>query len=78
MKYLNAKARGEINEAMIFKTALRQREIEDRAARQTAALRRRRERRPAQDPRREDAGTLRGIDSRIAPDAEEGSETWRD
>jgi putative transposase len=78
MKHLHAKARGEVNEAMIFKAALRQREIEDRAARQTAALRRRRERRPAQDPGRDDAGTLRGIDSRIARDAEEGSETWRD
>ena len=33
---------------MIFKTTLRQREIEDRAAKQTAALRRRRARRPAQ------------------------------
>jgi putative transposase len=78
MKHLHAKARGEIDEAMIFKAALRQREIEDRAARQTAALRNRRERRPAQHPGRPDAGTLRGIDSRVAPGAEEGSETWRD
>ena len=78
MKHLSAKSRGEINETMIFKTALRLREIEDRAVRQTAALRRRRERRPARQPGREDAGILRGIDSRIAPAAEEGSETWRD
>ena len=32
MKYLRAKGRAEIDEAMIFKTTLRQREIEDRAA----------------------------------------------
>ena len=66
-------------EAMIFKTTLRQREIEDRAAKQTAAgsavgvLRR-----PAQRGDEHDAGTLRGIDSRVARDADEGSETWRD
>lgn len=78
MKYLHAKARGEINEAMIFKTAIRQREIEDQATRQTTAIRHRRERRPAQGSVRKDMGTLRGIDSCIAPHAEEGSETWRD
>jgi putative transposase len=78
MKYLRAKGRAEIDEAMIFKTTLRQREIEDRAAKQTAALRRRRARRPAQRGDEHDAGTLRGIDSRVARDADEGSETWRD
>ncbi len=41
MKYLCAKGRAEIDEAMIFKTTLRQREIEDRAMKQTASLRRR-------------------------------------
>ena len=78
MKYLRAKGRAEIDEAMIFKATLRQREIEDRAIKQTASLRRRRERRPTRRGVPHDAGSLHDIDSRVARDADEGSETWRD
>jgi putative transposase len=46
VRQLKAQGRREIDEAMIFNTTLRQREIEDAARRQTAASRRRRERRP--------------------------------
>lgn len=63
---------------MIFTTTLRQREIEDAARRQTAAVRRRREKRPASLAADQNAGSLKGIDSRTVPDVEEGSETWRD
>jgi len=62
---------------VIFRTTTRQREIEDAALRQTAALRRRREQRPT-SRRKEDNGLLRGIDSRKAPGSDEGSETWRE
>lgn len=78
MHRLKLQGQREINEKMIFTTTLRQREIEDAARRQTAAARRRRELRPPTPVADHDAGTLKGIDSRRAPDVEEGSETWRD
>jgi hypothetical protein len=61
---------------MIFMTTIRQREIEDAAVKRTAAMRRRRDLRPAPRARDEGTGSLHGIDSRQASGAEEGSETW--
>jgi putative transposase len=78
VRQLKAQGRREIDEAMIFTTTLRQREIEDTARRQTAAIRRRRELRPQSPTVDQRAGRLKGIDSRKASGAEEGSETWRD
>jgi putative transposase len=78
IRQLKAQGRREIDETMIFATTLRQREIEDAARRQTAASRRRRERRPFSLVTDQKAGNLKGIDSRKAPGLEEGSETWRD
>jgi putative transposase len=78
VRRLKAQGRREIDETMIFTTTLRQREIEDAARRRTAAVRRHREKRPASPVTDPKAGTLKGIDSRTAPDVEEGSETWRD
>jgi len=76
VRQLRALGRNEIDERMIFMTTIRQREIEDAAVKRTAAMRRRRDLRPA--PRTTDQGTgsLHGIDSRQASGAEEGSETW--
>jgi putative transposase len=78
MRQLKAQGRREIDEAMIFKTTLKQREIEDTARRETAASRRRRERRPNLPAADQTSGSLKGIDSRNMPDADEGSEAWRD
>lgn len=78
VRQLKAQGRREIDEAMIFTTTLRQREIEDTARRQTATIRRRREQRPQSRMADQKAGSLKGIDSRKALGAEEGSETWRD
>lgn len=78
VRQLKAQGRHEIDEAMIFTTTIRQREIEDNARRQTAAARRRREQRPLSLPADKKGGNLKGIDSRKASGAEEGSETWRD
>ena len=78
VRQLKAQGRREIDEEMIFKTTLRQREIEDTARRQTAASRRRREQRPNAPPVDQKAGGLKGIDSRKALGGDEGSETWRD
>jgi hypothetical protein len=63
---------------MIFNATIRQREIEDEAVRQTAAVRRRRERRPKSLINNQETGSLRGIDSRTASGLDEGSETWRE
>ena len=78
VRQLKAQGRREIDETMIFTTTLRQREIEDTATRQTEASRRRRERRPNSVLAELKTGNLKGIDSRNAPGAQEGSETWRD
>ena len=78
VRQLNRQGRREIDETMIFTTTLRQREIEDAARRQTAAVRRRRELRPSSSVAEQNAGKLKGIDSRRALGVEEGSETWRD
>jgi putative transposase len=78
IRQLKAQGRREIDETMIFTTTLRQREIEDAERRQTAATRRRRERRPLSPAADQKVGSLKGIDSRRAPGVEEGSETWRD
>jgi putative transposase len=78
VRQLKAQGRREIDEAMIFNTTLHQREIEDAAHRQTAASRRRRERRPKLPAVDQKSGNLKGVDSRNALVAEEGSETWRD
>jgi putative transposase len=76
VRQLRALGRNEIDERMIFMTTIRQREIEDAAVKRTAAMRRRRDLRPAPRARDEGTGSLRGIDSRQASGAEEGSETW--
>jgi len=78
MRHLKAQGRREIDEAMIFTTTIRQREIEDAAARQTAAQRRRLEQRPQSRGRDRATDSLRGIDSRTATGTDEGSETWRE
>ncbi len=78
IRQLKAQGRHEIDEAMIFTTTMRQREIEDSARRQTAATRRRREQRPASPAADKKGGNLKGIDSRQVSGMEEGSETWRD
>ena len=78
VRQLKAQGRREIDETMIFTTTLRQREIEDSARRQTAASRRRRERRPNLSAADKKADNLKGVDSRKALGAEEGSETWHD
>jgi len=78
VRQLKRQGRHEIDERMIFATTMRQREIEDSARRQTAAARRRREQRPLAPPPAKQGGNLKGIDSRRASSAEEGSETWRD
>lgn len=78
VRQLKAQGRREIDETMIFTTTLRQREIEDSARRQTAASRRRRERRPNLSSADKKADNLKGVDSRKALGAEEGSETWHD
>lgn len=59
---------------MIFTTTLRQRETEDAARRQTAAVRRRRELRPPSSVAERNAGQPNGIDSRRALGMEEGSD----
>ena len=78
MRHLRLQGRREIDETMIFTATLRQREIEDEARRQTAAVRRRREQRLRSHAMDQKEGSLKGIDSRRAPAVEEGSETWRD
>ena len=78
LKQLKAQGRREIDETLIFKTAMRQREIEDAATRQTMAVRRRRELRPTAPTSHHDMGSLRGIDSRNAGEPGEGSEIWRE
>ena len=78
MKDARAEGGRESDETMISTTTLRQREIEDSARRQTAASRRRRERRPNLSAADKKADNLKGVDSRKALGAEEGSETWHD
>ena len=64
MRLLRAQGRREVDEALLFKTALRQREIVDAARRQTVATRRSRELRPAHVTPESKGGSLKGIDSR--------------
>ena len=54
-----------MDEALLFKTALRQREIVDAARRQTVATRRSRELRPPQAAPERKGDSLKGIDSRV-------------
>jgi len=77
MRSLRAQGRREVDESLLFKTALRQREIEDSARRQTAATRRRRELRPPHPTNESKGDGLRGIDSRRPPEIEDGSEGRR-
>jgi putative transposase len=72
MRLLRAQGRREVDEALLFKTALRQREIVDAARRQTVATRRSRELRPPQATPESKGGSLKGIDSRIPSQGEEG------
>jgi hypothetical protein len=72
MRLLRAQGRREVDEALLFKTALRQREIVDAACRQTVATRRSRELRPPQATPESKGGNLKGIDSRIPSQGEEG------
>jgi putative transposase len=72
MRLLRAQGRREVDEALLFKTALRQREIVDAARRQTAATRRSRELRPPQAVPESKSGSLKGIDSRRPSQGEEG------
>ena len=64
MRLLRAQGRHEVDEALLFKTALRQREITDAARRQTVATRRSRELRPPLATLEIKGGSLKGIDSR--------------
>ena len=61
MHLLRAQGRREVDEALLFKTALRQREIVDTARRQTVAMRRSRELRPLQAAPESKGGSLKGI-----------------
>jgi putative transposase len=72
VRLLRAQGRREVNEALLFKTALHQREIVDAARRQTAATRRSRELRPPQAVPESKGGSLKGIDSRRPSQGEEG------
>ena len=72
MRLLRAQGRREVDEALLFKTALRQREIVDAARRQTVATRRRRELRPPHAAPESKRDSLKGIDSRRPSQAEEG------
>jgi putative transposase len=74
MRELRAQGRREIDESLLFKTALRQHEIEDTARRQTVASRRRRELRPMHPTNESKGGSLKGIDSRRSPDIDDSSE----
>ena len=71
MRLLRAQGRREVDEALLFKTALRQREIVDSARRQTVATRRSRERRPPQAAPESQGVSLKGIDSRTPSKGEE-------
>jgi len=73
MRLLRAQGRREVDEALLFKTALRQREIVDAARRQTVATRRSRELRPQQAAPESKGGSLKGIDSRRPSKDEEGT-----
>jgi putative transposase len=64
-RLLRAQGRREVDEALLFKTALRQREIVDAARRQTVATRRSRELRPPQAAPERKGDSLKGIDSRV-------------
>jgi putative transposase len=77
MRLLRAQGRREVDEALLFKTTLRQREIVDAARRQTVATRRSRELRPPQAPPESKSGSLKGIDSRSPPAGEPGSDGRR-
>jgi putative transposase len=78
MRELRAQGRREIDEALLFKTTLRQREIEDNAKRQTMAARRRRELRPLQPTNESKGGSLKGIDSRRSTETDDGLEERHD
>jgi len=71
MRLLRAQGRREVDEALLFKTALRQREIVDAARRQTVATRRSRELRPPQLVSESKGGSLKGIDSRRPSESEQ-------
>jgi putative transposase len=73
MRLLRAQGRREVDEALLFKTALRQREIVDAARRQTVATRRSRELRPPQAVPESKGGGLKGIDSRRPSESEQGA-----
>ena len=77
VRQLKVQGRREIDETMIFTTTLHLREIEDTARRQTAASRRRRERRPTVAARIRRPTNSR-VSTRARTWAEEGSETWHD
>jgi putative transposase len=70
-RLLRAQGRHEVDEALLFKTALRQREIVDAARRQTVATRRSRELRPPQAAPERKGDSLKGIDSRRPSRAEQ-------
>ncbi len=72
MRLLRAQGRREVDEALLFKTALRQREIVDAARRHTMATRRSRELRPSHVTPESKGGSLKGIDPRIPSQGEEG------
>ena len=72
VRLLCAQGRREVDEALLFKTALGQREIVDAARRQTVATRRSRELRPLQAAPENKGGSLKGIDSRRPSQGEEG------
>jgi putative transposase len=77
MRALRAQGRQEVDEALLFKTALHQREIVDAARRQTMATRRSRELRPP-PPLESKGGSLKGIDSRKPAQGEDDWEGQRE
>jgi hypothetical protein len=78
MRELRAQGRQEVDEALLFKTALHQREIVDAARRQTMATRRSRELRPPPAPLESKGGSLKGIDSRKPAQGEDDWEGQRE
>jgi putative transposase len=75
VRRLNAQGRREVDETMIFAAVLEQRTIEDDARRQTARVRRNRERRPSMPGHRHAETRLRDIDTSapVSNERENGS-----
>ena len=76
VRRLNEKGRREVNEDMIFTSAIEQRAIEDQARRSSAKARRNRERRPVGVQEKQGEVRLRDIDMGAALDRNEDGSIW--